>query len=191
MVLDAGVVPPQIPQGATQEQAQAIAMQAQQNPQQIATIEDFNPKGLDIMPESDPNFVSDGQKMMKAQSLLQDVQMGLPLNVQVVTEQVLRAQGQDNIQALMTLPPQGPNMQQLEYQLEVERTKIDAFKAWSLANLQLAQADAAEQGSNLDHLRAVVDDYAKVFGIENDQAMTEIARQTAQQKATTSGSNSK
>jgi chaperonin GroES len=172
-VLDEGVVPPNIPQGATPEQAQQIQMQAQQNPQQIATLQDFSPEGLDIVPESDPNFVSDGQKSMKAQNLLQDLQMGLPLNIQVVTEQVLRSQGQDNIQALMQQQPQGPSQAELEYKLEVEREKVNAFKAWSLSVLQLAQAEALEHGSNLDHLRAVVDDYAKVFGVETDMKLAQ------------------
>jgi len=172
-ILDEGVVPPEIPQGATPEQAQMIQQQSAQQPQQIATIADFSPEGLDIVPESDPNFVSDGQKNMKAQALLQDMAQGLPLNIQVVTEQVLRAQGHDNVQALMQVQPQGPNIQELEYQLDVERVKIDAFKAHSLATLQIAQAEAAEVGVNLDHYRAVVDDFAKVVGLENDTAMAQ------------------
>lgn len=172
-ILDEGVVQPNIPQGATPQQAQQIQLQAQQNPQQIATIRDFDPQGLDIVPESDPNFVSDGQKALKAQSLLQDLQSGLPLNIQAVTQQVLQSQGHDNIAALMQQAPQPPSKELLQHQLEVERTKIDAFKAWSLANLQIAQAEAAEHGSSLAHLRAVVDDYAKVFGVETDMKLAD------------------
>lgn len=167
-VLDEGAVPPQIPPGASQEQAQQLMLQSQQNPQPVATIADFDPKGLDIVPESDPNFVSDTQKQVKAQALLQDLQMGLPINPQVVTAQVLQAQGQDNIQALMQMPPPQPSMDQLNFQLDVEKTKIEAQKAYFLSLLQTAQAEAVDAKSNLEHLQGIVDAHVQTLGIENE-----------------------
>jgi chaperonin GroES len=175
-VLDAGVEPPQLPPGATPEQQQMALEQAPPK----ATIEDFNPEGLDIIPASDPNFVTDGQKSMKAQALLQKVQMGLPLNIQVVTRQVLESEGHENIMELMNIPPPSPPP---EFQLEVEKTKIEAFKAYHAAILQVAQAEAAEAGSTLDQYRAVVDDHAKVIGLEDQLKTSEVEREATKKQA--------
>lgn len=188
-VLDAGSVPPEIPPNATPEQAQMIIMQAQMNPQPLATIEDFAPQGIDIIPASDPNFVTDGQKSLKAQALLQNLGMGLPLNVAVVTKQVLEAQGHENIQDLMNVPPSPPPP---EFQLEVEKTKIEAFKAYFDAVKKVAEAEAAEMGQNMETYRGIVDDQVKVIGLQDQLETSKTEREArAKEASKPSGSNKK
>src|SRR5690606_5048907 len=116
-VLDEGFVPPAIPEGASEEEAQFIMMQAKQNPQPIATIADFSPEGLDIMPASDPNFVSDAQRAVKAQSLLEKLGMGLPVNPMLVTRKVLESEGHEDIDQLMSMPPPAPSIEEKEFEL--------------------------------------------------------------------------
>jgi hypothetical protein len=167
-ILDEGAQQPQIPPNTPPDQVQQIMMMAQENPQPVASIMDFSPEGLDIVPASDPNFVSDSQKSMKAQSLLQKLAMGLPLNPVVVTQKVLESEGQEDIQQLMTLPPQPPSPQQMEFELETIRVQIEAFKAYFDALSKTAQAEAAEEGNQLNTYRAIVDDKLKVMGFERE-----------------------
>jgi len=167
MVLDEGMVQPEIPQGMPPEQAQQIMMMAQQNPQPIATIEDFDSEGMDISPTSDPNFMTDQQKAVKANSLLQKAVSGLPINVGLATKQVLEAEGQEDIDKLMQLPPQPPSPQEKEFELETIKTEIDAFRAKYEAIERLAKAEAAEEGQQLGTYRAIVDDHIKVSGLES------------------------
>lgn len=169
------------------QQAQMIMMQ-------MGTQADFAPDGMDITPESDPNFVSDGQKAMKAQALLQKVQMGLPLNIQVVTQQVLQAEGHNNIAALMDVPPSPPPP---EFQLEVEKVKIDTerlklesraldieeMKEHYVAVEKLAKAEMEAGRSELLHLESTVEAHMKELGMRDQMEQTAIKRQQVEQQA--------
>lgn len=196
-ILDEGMMMPEIPPDATPEVAQQLMMQAQMNPQPVATLQDFSPEGLDILPAADPNFVSDSQKAVKAQSLLEKLGMGLPVNPMVVTRKVLEAEGHEDVEQLMAMPPRGPSIEEKEFQLETVRTQIDAYKAYFDALHKVAQAEAAEAGQQLETYRSVVDDSLKMFGFEREgqQAQKESERKdrelAAKEKAKTNGSSSK
>lgn len=183
-VLDEGVIPPEIPPGASPEEAQMMIMQAQQNPQNIATINDFSPEGLDIIPASDPNFVSDAQRAVKAQSLLEKLGMGLPVNPMIVTKKVLEAEGHEDVEQLMTLPPPTPSLEEKEFELETIKTQIEAFRAYFESLEKVAKAEAAEAGTQLETYRSVVDDKLKVMGFEREgqQAQAENERKERELK---------
>lgn len=167
MVLDEQAMAPQIPPQATPEQAQMIMSQAQQNAAEIATIEDFSFEGLDIIPTSDPNFMSDNQKAVKAESLLQKAMAGLPVNPVVATRRTLEAEGHEDINEIMNMPPPQPSKDQLDYQLEKEKLIVEATRAKFEAIEKLAKAEAAEAGEQLGTYRAIVDDHIKVSGLES------------------------
>ena len=188
MVLDEGVLAPTIPPEATPEQAQMIQMQAQQQPQMIATIEDFSEEGLDIIPTSDPTFLSDTEKTMKAQSLLQKSMAGLPINASIATRRTLEAEGHDDIDEIMKMPPPQPSPEEKQFELDTIRTQIDARKAKAeITNsyfdniLKVAQAEAAEEGAQLNTYRAIVDDQIKVAGLESSQREARQSGQNPQQ----------
>lgn len=134
--------------------------------------QDFNPKEYDVSPNSDPNIVSEAQKMMKAQSLLQKMQMGMPLNPVLVTRQVLEAEGHEDIEMLMQAPPPQPDfetqlkmdelqhrkqMEQMEFQLKVANTQYEAMKDYAQSLAHLAKAAATEAGIERDDIKAMVD----------------------------------
>lgn len=181
MVLDEGALKPQIPPNATPEQAQQIMQEAQQNPQPVATIEDFTTEGLDIIPTSDPEFMSDNQKAVKAQSLLQKATSGLPVNIMVATRRSLEAEGHDDIDEIMAMPPPQPSLEDKQFQLDTVRTEIEAFSAKYKAIESLAKAEAAEEGNQLDTYRAIVDDHVKVAGLEAENRMEKKGGQNPQQ----------
>lgn len=173
-VLDEGVIPPEIPPGASPEEAQMLMQQAQMNPQHIATAKDFSPEGLDIIPASDPNFVSDAQRAVKAQSLLEKLGMGLPVNPMLVTKKVLEAEGHEDIEQLMTLPPPAPSLEEKEFELETIKVQIDAMRAYFESIEKVAKAEAAEAGQQLDTYRATVDDHLKVSQFARDGQQAQV-----------------
>lgn len=173
MLLDEGALKPEIPPNASPEEAEMLMKQAQQNPQPVATIEDFTAEGLDIIPTSDPEFLSDNQKSMKAQSLLQKATSGLPVNVMVATRRTLEAEGHDDIDEIMNMPPPQPSPDDKKLQLEAIKLELDAMtnKREAVNDyfdnvLKVAQAEAAEEGTQLNTYRAIVDDHVKVAGLE-------------------------
>lgn len=174
-ILDEGDFQPPIPPGTPPEQAQAIAAEFAGQP--AASIDDFNAEGIDIIPASNPNFVSDMQKEAKANSLLQKATAGLPINIAVATKRSLEAEGHEDVDQLMTLPPQPPSPDELNYQLDVVKTQIDAFSAYFKSIESVAKAEAAEEGQQLNTYRAIVDDKLKVMGLEGQQQGGQTSQQ--------------
>ena len=72
-----------------------------------ASVQDYTGPYNDIVPAADPQAISDTVKQMKAEALLQLMQMGT-LNGMEVTKRVLEAQGQPDIQALINQEPPPP-----------------------------------------------------------------------------------
>ena len=151
-------------------------------PQQgVGSIEDFNMDDMNIMPTSDPSIITDAQKLMKAQSLIEKMGMGMPINPMIVTKRVLEAEQQEDIPELMTLPPKGPSPEEIESELAVVDRRINMFKAYFEAIERTAKAESLEQGTQLKMYQAIVDDMIKVLGVENDaQDRQQKAAQAAQ-----------
>jgi len=141
---------------------------------------DFEEEKVDIKPASDPNIVSQAQKSVKSQALLEKLQMGLPLNVHEVTKRALESEEQENIEQLMKMPEPQPNpevemqkaelqIQQSEFehkvkmetadrQLETMKTQAIALKDESAAELNLAKIEEMGLGIDLDARKADLDD---------------------------------
>lgn len=188
MLLDEGALKPSIPPTASPEEAQAIMQQAQQAPQPIATIEDFSMEGLDILPTSDPEFISDSQKAVKAQALLQKAASGLPVNMMVATRRTLEAEGHEDIDEIMAMPPPQPSIEDKQFELDTLKVEIEAQQAKAgvvndyFSNIaKVAQAEAAEEGNQLNTYRAIVDDQIKVAGLEATTRQEQQGGQNPQQ----------
>ena len=131
---------------------------------QKISSEDYNDETLDIVPNADPTIISEAHKMMKAQSLLQKLASGLPLNVAEVTRRVIEVEGHENMGALLqpNPPSEDPELTfkkqqaqaQLEYdyqalQVEIQNSRFEAFKDYSQALANLAKAAATESGAEV------------------------------------------
>ena len=128
------------------------------------SAEDYNDETLDIVPNADPTIISEAHKMMKAQSLLQKLASGLPLNVAEVTRRVIAVEGHENVGALLqpNPPSEDPELtfkkQQAQAEMEfrwkelevnVQNTQFEAFKDYSQAVANLAKAAATEGGAEV------------------------------------------
>ena len=127
------------------------------------TREDFEDQKLDIVPGADPDVVSETQKLLKAEALLQKLMMKLPINPMIVTRQVLEAEGQPDIDQLMDIPKPPPpfeqQLQQAEFkhksQLEWAKFELQQIRD-GFANIKdraqalLNQAKAEDLGAQVD-----------------------------------------
>ena len=134
-----------------QDVYEMILDESMMDPEAQFGIEDFAEEKMDIKPASDPNIVSQAQKSVKTQALLEKLQMGLPLNVHEVTKRALESEEQENIELLMKMPEPQPNpeaeLQKAEFQHKVKMETIDR----QLDTLKIrAQAQKDESGSELN-----------------------------------------
>ena len=142
-----------------------------------ASLKDFRREGLDLVPHADPNIASSVQRSLKAKSLLEKIQMGLPLNVQEVTRRVLEIEEHENIEALMQMPEQQPNpefvLKAQEFahtkQLDTFQSLLDLIRVTQEADKDSAQAAkfASDAGTSMkkvavDRGRLVVDAMAQL-----------------------------
>lgn len=89
---------------------------------------------LKIIPAADPNMVSETQKLLRIQGLYELVQFGT-INAQEMTRQALLYQGQDNVEALMQVPPPPEpleiQLKKMELQDAAQQRQLDAMKIQS------------------------------------------------------------
>lgn len=146
------------------------------DPAAIAQI-DYNTEGMDIVPVSDPNEVTDIQKMMKAETLKGMIGQGF--NDLEVRKRYLETMEFEDPEKLM--PPPAPAGPPPEFQLELDKLKLDrdkfqwkmvvdrsvmvknemaALKSRASAIKDLADAEAAEEGPQLEMYKAQLQDSA-------------------------------
>jgi len=132
-----------------------------------------------VIPYSDPAIVSEVQRMIKAQQLMEMMQQGLIPNQAAAAKIVLEAMDLPNIDVLLTPPEPQPDPEtelkkaQTEHQkqidiarlelerekldLEKERLRIQGIKDETVGMLNLAKAEAAEFGTQRDEYKAQLD----------------------------------
>jgi len=127
-------------------------------------------QGTSVVPSSDPNVVTEAQRLAKAQGLAELMPLGA-LNPQEVTKRILEAQEQPNIEALMQMPPSGPPPEIALKQAELEQRKIEfertaqqedsrimasLLTAKANALLAIAKAESMEIGDQLSQYSSLV-----------------------------------
>lgn len=105
----------------------------------ITGYEDFDLDTISVLPASDPNIVSDAQKYLKAQALMELLPIGT-VNPQEVTKRVLDAQDQPGIDQLMAMPESKPDPAVM---LEITKAKQENALAW--AEIQVKAADVSSE----------------------------------------------
>jgi len=114
--------------------------------------EDFNPEDCDIRPVGDPRVVTDAQKMMRSQLLIQKWQI-LP-NKEEALKRVLEAEGHSEVQKLMTSPkPPEPSIEEKQLQLDV--AKFEHQRQLDMASMQM-EGVRTQSGAEKDHASAVL-----------------------------------
>jgi len=110
--------------------------------------QDYDLESVDVMPSSDPNVASEAQKLMKAQGLIELLQLGT-VNRTEVTKRVLEAQNQYGIEVLMQVEPPQPDpeivLKEKQFELDKEIAIDESDRAWEQLNL-----DAEMGGAKLD-----------------------------------------
>lgn len=95
---------------------------------------DYSPDITNIQPYSDPNVSSESQKLLKAQGLMELLQLGT-VNPTVVTQRILMAQEQDNVEEIMTMPEQQPDpevlLQQEQQRKQDMKDMDESDRAWA------------------------------------------------------------
>ena len=127
----------------------------------------FEDEAMDIVPNSDPTNISNAEKLAKAESLMQLLQLG-SVNPQIATKRILEAQDQENIAELMQMPEPQPDfesqikMQELELQAseqEMQKVKIQyqAARDEASATLTMAKAQSEVERVEIEKLKLQFD----------------------------------
>jgi hypothetical protein len=118
---------------------------------------DYNMEEADVRPAADPNIATQEQRMAKVQALFELIPMGT-VNPKEVTKRYLEATDQPSIKALMEVEPPQPDPQvefekmkfEEENQRAWEKLDIERITAEGEAMKDIAEAEAAEEGVQLD-----------------------------------------
>jgi hypothetical protein len=165
--------------------------------------DDFDKKSYDICPGADPNAMSQTEKLMKAQGLLELLPIGILDPIKVVSR-VLEAQEQPNWQELFTQavqetgqmppPPPDPKLQEMQMKGQIEQQKAamqaeqmqrkGALEAQS-AQVKLAmkaqehQLDMQHKAKIAQLSAAEAEHKQKIFSVEGVQKVVQQAREGA------------
>lgn len=141
--------------------------------EQYDPAQDYSEDDMDILPVSDPNVASRMQELAKAQFLL-DTGMGDPNVDQVELKRRVWAAGNvEDVDKLFVQPPQpDPEEEMLkriltELTLEEQETNIALNKSKAIKNI--ADAEAAEEGPQMNLYRMVLDAFKEEINAENGQ----------------------
>jgi chaperonin GroES len=104
----------------------AIYSELLDEPAGADVVADFDPKGLDILPQADPNMANSIRKQQRVQSLLQAQQAGMNLNAEYIQRQFLESIDEPNIEEVMKVQPPPPTEAELEDKRFYAKLELDA-----------------------------------------------------------------
>ena len=149
--------------------------------------EDFSDNGYDVCPGADPSAVSQQEKLMKAQGLLELMAMapGI-LNPIEVISRVLEAQEQPSWQQLFTQevqqtgqlppPPPDPKMMEMQMKMQMEQQKAGVKLHETQAKMEL-ESRSAEQKMAMER-----EQHAQDMQIEAEKAQIQSAAEIHKQR---------
>jgi len=163
----------------TQEEYMAVL----DDPEAIKAI-DYSKDVTDVQPVSDPTIISETQKMLKAQDLLQF--SGDPLvNQVVIRRRYFEAVDQPNIEELMQVPEQGPPP---ELMLEMQKLQLEVQKTQQEFMIKIAELRLKGMKTEADAIESMANAEAKEAGIQIDAYKAQVEKLKAEQSG---GSNGK
>jgi len=106
---------------------------------------------LNVQPSADPNVITDMQKMVRAQFLLEQVKNGNPfIDGFEATKRALEAAAIERIDEVLKPPPEGPNPIE---EAELERAAIENDKLAAEVKKTLAEAEAKTVGAAIEAMQ--------------------------------------
>lgn len=159
---------------------------------------DYRVGQISVVPSSDPNNVTNTQKLMKAEALWPLIQAGT-VNPVEATRRMLEAQGHENPDKLMEMPEPQPDpdvvLEQAKFeherQLDWARFEAEALRAQAAAMKDEAEAinsvvEARSTGrhDSIDAYKAMLEQMQAREGLVNDrlQALTKVAAERQKQQ---------
>ena len=105
--------------------------------------EDFNPEGLDIVPEADPNLENSWRKKQRSQQLIEARNAGMPLNDELITRLYLEAIEEPDIEEMMQVADPPPSEAELNHQVKMR--ELDLKEKELMMNAQLRQYEPMKE----------------------------------------------
>jgi len=132
------------------------------NPKGIVR-KDFDDRDCDVQPISNPNEATQTQQLIKAEALMSKLGMGY--NDQEIKSRYLDAMDVPDKEAILKAPPAPPDpkmvIEQKKLELEGQKLQLDMFKekykmveSRTKCMLNIAKAEAAEAGPQLEQYKA-------------------------------------
>jgi len=166
--------------------------------------QDYHDDVTAVIPYSDPSIVSEVQRMIKAQQISEMMAQGLIPNQAAAAKIVLEAMDIPNLDELLTPPQPEPNPEQQQNQiefehkkqieiarleldrdrfdLEKERLETSKIKDKTIGILNLAKAEAAEEGKQLDGYMRQIDAAVEAEEREMKREEMQMKKQQMQQQ---------
>lgn len=131
---------------------------------------DYSLNSVDVVPAADPTISTEQKKLAKASGLMELLQLGT-INPQEATKQILEAQEQPNIEALMQMPEQEPDaetqLKMQEQQLKQAEMQDESQRKWMELELKKMEVMAeamkdmadAEKNESEQTLKAISEMY--------------------------------
>lgn len=158
--------------------------------------DDFNEDSHRIIPGADPTAVSQTEKLMKAQGLMEMLQMGLPLDPIKVMIRMLEAQEQPNWQELipqqilqtgqMPPPPPDPKLMAVQMKAQADQAKTQGdLQALAVKTEMEKQSKEAELAMKAQEHEMEMQHKSQdmQLQLESKQQMSNIMNAEAQAKA--------
>jgi len=151
---------------------------------------DYEDESMDIRVSADPKMITDAMLLLKAQGLMDLVQMGT-VNPQYATREYMKAQHytKEEIQEAMNVPDPGPSPEEMQLQLEGAKfehqkqmdgfeMQLDLIRIQSEARKDIAQsikaiadADATNAGIEIDKMTLMLDAMTQETNMQADNLL--------------------
>ena len=127
---------------------------------------DFDPAGLDIIPEADPNLDNSMRRKARANQLIEARNAGLPLNDKLITKMWLESIEEPDADKLIDNSPPPPSKDELQHKVQMKQLELNEQElrmTWMLRKHE-PMADMAKA------MKA----YAEAAALGNEEAMQQM-----------------
>jgi membrane protein involved in colicin uptake len=136
---------------------------------------DFDPKGLDIIPEADPNLDNSMRKKQRTGQLMEAKNAGMPLNEKHLARMFLESIEEPDAEQLLELQPPPPSDSQLKN--EIEKDKLAFLRE------ELAQVWRLRKHEPISDMAKAMKAFAEAQAIGNEAGMEELKMMSEQMMA--------
>lgn len=118
---------------------------------------DFDPKGLDIVPEADPSLDNSMRKKARSNQLIEARNAGMPLNDKIIAELYLESIDEPKAKQLLEVEPPPPDPAMLKLELEKEKLQLarDELKMTFMLRKHEPIADMAQAMKSFAEAKAL------------------------------------